>query len=340
VVEKLVTYLEMRTPGQLRPARAVDGLRVVQLEDPDGADAARIGALHDAIATPHLWSSLQWSGDRRQRPLADSRRSHWVASVDGVDMGWASLLVEDDGSVEIASFGVRPEAVGRGYGGAFLSELVRQAWRVVGDRDDVAGDSRRIWLHTSSWDHPNAVANYFARGFRVTRRELQQQQAGSDERPARPVEQPPEVLVRPAVPQDAPAVTTLLSDLGYPRPVEVVEERLRRLSSSPDGLAAAAVVGGEHLAGVLTGHLVPLLAEAEPALLRMTALSVAPDQTRRGLGRRLVEFAEYFAQLHGCLLVEVSSGRRAERDAAHRFYPALGFEDSGETSIRYWKRLT
>lgn len=259
--------------------------------------------------------------------------------MDGEDIGWASLLVEADGSIEIRAFGIRPEVVGCGYGGAFLTELVRHAWLMGADSDAPdAGASRRVWLRTSSWDHPHAVANYLARGFSVTHRELQQKRGGSDEGPATTVEQPPEVLVRPAVPQDAPDVVTLLSDLGYHRPVEVVEERLRRLSSSPDDVPVAAIVGGQRVAGILVCHIVPLLAEDEPALLRITALSVAPGQARRGLGRRLVEFAEYFAWLRGCRLLEVSSGRRPEREAAHLFYPALGFEDSTKTSIRYWKR--
>jgi hypothetical protein len=36
--------------------------------------------------------------------------------------------------------------------------LARRAWE--------AG-ARRVWLHTASLDHPNALANYLARGFRV-----------------------------------------------------------------------------------------------------------------------------------------------------------------------------
>lgn len=38
-------------------------------------------------------------------------------------------------------------------------------------------------------------------------------------------------------------------------------------------------------------------------------------------------------------LLEVSSGRRPERDPAHAFYRAAGFADTGERSVRYWKRL-
>jgi hypothetical protein len=41
----------------------------------------------------------------------------------------------------------------------------------------------------------------------------------------------------------------------------------------------------------------------------------------------------------GASLLEVSSGRRPEREAAHAFYPALGFVDSSDASVVYRKRL-
>jgi hypothetical protein len=48
-----------------------------------------------------------------------------------------------------------------------LTLAVREAWNVEPlDADAV----RRVWLHTSSLDHPNALGNYQRRGFRPYRR--------------------------------------------------------------------------------------------------------------------------------------------------------------------------
>ena len=41
----------------------------------------------------------------------------------------------------------------------------------------------------------------------------------------------------------------------------------------------------------------------------------------------------------GCDLLEVSSGRRPERDAAHAAYRAAGFADAADRSVRYRKEL-
>jgi hypothetical protein len=45
---------------------------------------------------------------------------------------------------------------------------------------------------------------------------------------------------------------------------------------------------------------------------------------------------EAFAGARGCALVEVTSGERPEREAAHRFNPGLGYE---QVSRRYLKEL-
>jgi hypothetical protein len=41
----------------------------------------------------------------------------------------------------------------------------------------------------------------------------------------------------------------------------------------------------------------------------------------------------------GCALIEVSSGRRPEREPAHALYRAAGFADTAERSVPYWKPL-
>lgn len=93
------------------------------------------------------------------------------------------------------------------------------------------------------------------------------------------------------------------------------------------------------IVGVLSVAAIPLLAEAAATMIRVTSLSVATSARRQGIARALVEAAEQRAEDLGATIVEVSSGRRRERAAAHRFYPALGFEDTSQASVRYWKAL-
>ena len=66
-----------------------------------------------------------------------------------------------------------PEFVGRGFGGHLLTQAVRLAW--AAEQPDGA-PTRRVWLHTASADHANALPNYRARGFRVVRSEVRRKE--------------------------------------------------------------------------------------------------------------------------------------------------------------------
>jgi ribosomal protein S18 acetylase RimI-like enzyme len=77
--------------------------------------------------------------------------------------GWYELRrVAEDDSVEIAYFGIVADQFGRGFGKHLLSSAVRDAWAL---------GPRRVWLHTCTLDHPNALPNYLARGFTPYREE-------------------------------------------------------------------------------------------------------------------------------------------------------------------------
>jgi GNAT superfamily N-acetyltransferase len=136
--------------------------------------------------------------------------------------------------------------------------------------------------------------------------------------------------IRPALPEDATMIAELLAALGYPSPPEEVRRRLITLDDSDCVLLTEG--------GLIALHRIPRLAEGDP-LARITALVVAPEHRAKGVGRELLRAAEDLARRWGCNVLEVSSGRRPERDAAHSFYRAEGFEDGGAHSVRYWKRV-
>ena len=100
-----------------------------------------------------VWSYQQWL-DYLDRPEV----STWIAYVQGTPAGCFELEQQSGGSVEIADFGLLPQFIGQGIGGALLRDAILTA-------RDIGG--KRVWLHTCSMDHPSALANYQARGFRI-----------------------------------------------------------------------------------------------------------------------------------------------------------------------------
>jgi GNAT superfamily N-acetyltransferase len=147
-------YLEMTTPAQLRPARAVAGFEVRLLPAPDPAVSRR---LYERVGEPWQWTDrLGWGVARWGAHLRQPGVETHVGYLDGHEVGYAEL-VRDGGDVEIASFGLVPGMAGRGLGGALLVTVTQAAWD--------AG-AERVWLHTCSFDSPSALPAYEARGFR------------------------------------------------------------------------------------------------------------------------------------------------------------------------------
>jgi GNAT superfamily N-acetyltransferase len=155
------TYLELRRPADLRPARASELHGRVEQLDPCPPNLYR--ALYRDVGEQWHWRDrLVWSDEQLARHLAREAVSVFVVRV-GDDMaGYFELEQHDDGSVEIAYFGLRAPFFGRGLGGELLTRAVEEAWR---------RGATRVWLHTCTLDSPRALPNYLARGFTAFKEE-------------------------------------------------------------------------------------------------------------------------------------------------------------------------
>lgn len=152
-MEEIVTQLEMTAAGQLTPAPPVDGVTLRTVEA-----SSLIRELHVRIGTPYRWPSADRTDDDWARWLAEPHRRYRLVEYRGEIAGAADFEPQPGDDVEITTFGLLPEFVGKGLGGYALTLVVAAAWTVP--------DARRVWLHTSTLDHPNALPNYLRRGFR------------------------------------------------------------------------------------------------------------------------------------------------------------------------------
>ncbi len=119
--------------------------------------------LYEEVGRDHQWSDrLEWSDNQWTYHFMRPQLQLWVLWAVTDPAGYFELRREDDDvSVEIAYLGLRPEYTGRGLGRRLLASAVKQA-RELGSR---------VWVHTCTKDHPHALPNYHARGFRIIRTE-------------------------------------------------------------------------------------------------------------------------------------------------------------------------
>ena len=150
---------------------------------------------------------------------------------------------------------------------------------------------------------------------------------------ARPPEPKPEPKpeVREAKDADVPRLVELIHELGHEIDEKAVRKNLKALKKSGEAPLVATL--DKKIVG-MCGVGARVVIHRPAPLGRITALVVAKEAQRHGIGRMLVEAAEKWMRKRGCQLVEVTSNdRRAE---AHAFYRHLGYERS---SIRFFKKL-
>ncbi len=152
-----ITYLQMQSPRSHRASVEKPELAVAGLEFPrpeiNRWFYEKVGATWNWTDRQE-WSEAEWHAYAKRPEVCT-----YLAKVDGERAGYFELEIEDGGEVQIVYFGLLSRFVGQGLGGALLSEAVEAAWALK--------DTRRIWLHTCTDDHPNALRNYLARGFEI-----------------------------------------------------------------------------------------------------------------------------------------------------------------------------
>lgn len=159
-----VFHLEMLDPQELRPTRrvpdAVAGLEIVRAQVPL-PEFNRF--LYASVGGDWHWRDrMTWDYPRWLGVLGRPGYETWVAYLAGTPAGYYELDAHEDGSVEIAYFGLLPHFIGRGIGGLLLTHAIRRGWEK---------GARRVWVHTCTLDHPSALHNYEARGLKQFKQE-------------------------------------------------------------------------------------------------------------------------------------------------------------------------
>jgi ribosomal protein S18 acetylase RimI-like enzyme len=152
-----VYYLQMLDPSELRPKAGPAGFGVERVSPADGGVNRRY---YERVGGAWNWTDrLVWSDEDWRRYAQRDELETWIGRVDGEAVGYFELERQAAGDVELAYFGLLPAFIGRGLGGALLTAAAERAWSLPG--------SRRVWLHTCTDDHANALENYRKRGFAV-----------------------------------------------------------------------------------------------------------------------------------------------------------------------------
>lgn len=156
-----IYYLQMTSPDQLRGKPRPEGLEVVEAE----LKEYRFNRyLYQLVGEAWQWTDkLALPNEEWQRYSERDQLRTWVAYHRGSIAGYYELEQQEDGTVQIAYFGLAPGFIGMGFGGYLLTHALESAWSW--------GDTKEVRVHTCTMDHPGALNNYRARGMEIYRTE-------------------------------------------------------------------------------------------------------------------------------------------------------------------------
>ena len=157
VLEDVVTYLEMlERPVGRRVMAPLDKLALMRAEN---CTISFYRYIYDTVGRPWLWFERRLLDDAALSALlAKPRIEVFVIYVRGVPAGFFELDTAQPRETKLCYFGLIPDFIGRRLGPWLLQAAIDQAWTRPLDR---------LWLHTSTFDHPKALSVYQQAGFVV-----------------------------------------------------------------------------------------------------------------------------------------------------------------------------
>ena len=116
------------------------------------------------IGKKYQWvDRLVWTDQNWVDYVSNKKLSTYILKDNQDLVGYFELIFyQDTNNVEIAYFGILEDYFGKKFGAYLLSEAIKISFSL--------GYSR-LWAHTCSLDHKNALKNYLARGMSIFKSE-------------------------------------------------------------------------------------------------------------------------------------------------------------------------
>jgi ribosomal protein S18 acetylase RimI-like enzyme len=163
VTEKIFrNYLEIKSLEDFKEVEAPSQYSFVELLNPKDFQLNKF--FYKNVGKNHRWiDRLIWTDLNWIEHVSNKKLFTYVLKEKNEIAGYYELLFyENNKEAEIAYFGILEEYFGKKLGGYLLSEAIKNSFNQ---------GAKRVWVHTCSLDHENALKNYLARGMKVFKTE-------------------------------------------------------------------------------------------------------------------------------------------------------------------------
>ena len=155
-------YLEINSLQDLREGDIPSNDYSLSLIDPINFQLNKF--FYKNIGKNHKWiDRLIWSEQKWIEYVSSKNVKGYVFKCKDDLVGFFELIFHaENKEIEIAYFGILEEFQNKKLGSYLLSEAIKISFKNKIDR---------VWVHTCSLDHKNALNNYLARGMKIFKTE-------------------------------------------------------------------------------------------------------------------------------------------------------------------------
>ena len=155
-------YLEIKSPDDFKEVIKPSENYSVKLVNPKDFQLNKF--FYKNIGKKHKWvDRLVWTDQDWIDYVSKKKLSTYILKEKEELVGYFELIFyQDIRELEIAYLGILEEYVGKKLGGYLLSEAIKFSFTFA---------CTRVWVHTCSLDHKNALHNYLSRGMKIFKSE-------------------------------------------------------------------------------------------------------------------------------------------------------------------------
>ena len=155
-------YLEINTLKELKEVDKISENYSLNLLDPSNFQLNKF--FYKNVGRKHQWvDRLIWTDNQWIDYVSSKNVKTYIFKKRDDLAGFFELIFhEEKKEIEIAYFGLLEEFQNKNLGSFLLSEAIKKSF---------SNNVNRVWLHTCSLDHENALNNYIARGMKIFKTE-------------------------------------------------------------------------------------------------------------------------------------------------------------------------
>ena len=155
-------YLEISSLNQLNASEKKFQDFLIELLEPDDFQLNKF--FYKNIGKNHHWvDRLVWSDQQWINYVSDKKVKTYILKNNNDLAGFFEIILHrDKNEVEIAYLGLLEEYHNKNLGSFLLTTAIKKSF---------LEKPRRVWVHTCTLDHKNALKNYIARGMKIFKTE-------------------------------------------------------------------------------------------------------------------------------------------------------------------------